>query len=61
MSKAGYECAAEGENFWAKKPNEVPLTTFESIVIYTCLTITSIASLAIIAGATGWIYQTFFN
>jgi len=52
----------EGGNvWWFAEPEPVPLTTLESILIYTGITIGSIASLAIIAGATGWIYQTFFN
>jgi len=52
--------APEGGNVWFSEPEEVPLTTLESVLIYTSITIGSIAIIAILAWATGWIYQTFF-
>lgn len=51
----------DGGNVWFVDPDPVRLTTCESIAIYGFITIASIASIALMAGATGWIYQYFFN
>lgn len=53
--------ATEVGNVWFAEPEPVRLTTCESIAIYGFITIASIASVALIAGAAGWVYQTIFN
>lgn len=51
----------DGGNVWFSEPEEVQLSPRESIAIYGLITIATIASVAIVAGAAGWIYQQFFN
>lgn len=56
-AKAEYEAG----NFYPDTPEEIPLTPWEAIAIYGAIALGAVLSLAIMAGATGWIYQTFFN
>ena len=51
----------DGGNVWFAEPEEMQLSLLESVAIYGFFTIVSIASIAMLAGATSWIYQTFFN
>ena len=48
-------------NVWFAEPEPVELTCWEKISFYACIGVGCIVSIAILAGASGWVYQTFSN
>lgn len=63
IEHAELECSADREtgNIWYADLEESPPSLFKGAAIYCFVTLIAAASLAVIAGAAGWIYQHFFN
>ena len=60
-TKQCQSAAPEGGNFWPDESAPVELDVFEAITIYCVLAILSVISIGLVAAATGFIYQHFFN
>lgn len=55
------ECAKEAGNVWFAEPEPVELSKGEAFLIHAFITVMSVASIAILVGAAGWICQAFPN
>jgi len=53
--------AHEGGNVWLAEDEPPDITPFGAIGFYAAIALSSAVSVAIIAGAAGWVYQTIFN
>lgn len=56
-----HEYATEAGNVWFAEPEPVEFTCWEKISFYACIGAGCVVTTAILAGASGWVYQTFFN